>query len=80
MLQTFVSGLLSVGLVPTVTETSVGVVFPVTYAGVAQIFLISLFIYCARPVTCGHFNPLITMGTFFTKLASLPGRLWLGQG
>lgn len=72
MLQTFISGLLAVGLVPTVTETSVGPVFPVSLAAIANIFVITLFIYTAGPVTGAHFNPLITMGTFFTKLSSLP--------
>jgi len=71
-LQTFISGLLGVGLVPTVTETSVGAVFPVAFAAVLQIFLISLFIYAAGPVTGAHFNPLITFGTFCARLSSLP--------
>ena len=71
LLQTFISGLLGVGLTPTVTETSVGAVFPVTYAAVTQIILITLFIFTAGPITGAHFNPLITMGTFFTKLSSL---------
>ena len=72
MLQTFISGLLGVGLVPTATETSVGPVFTVALAALTNVFLISLFIYTAGPVTGAHFNPLITMGTFFTKLSSLP--------
>jgi hypothetical protein len=72
MLQTFISGLLAAGLVPTATETSVGPVFTVSLAVLVNIFLITLFIYAAGPVTGAHFNPLITMGTFFTKLSSLP--------
>ena len=72
MLQTFLSGLLGVGLTPSVTETSVGAIFPVTYAGIIQIILITVFTFAAGPITGAHFNPLITMGTFFTKLSSLP--------
>jgi hypothetical protein len=72
MLQTFISGLLGVGLTPTVKETSVGPVFTVTYAAVTNTFLITLFIYTAGPITGAHFNPLITMATFFTRLSSLP--------
>ena len=72
MLQTFISGLLAAGLVPTATETSVGPVFTVSLAALVNIFLITLFIYTAGPITGAHFNPLITMGTFFTKLSSLP--------
>lgn len=71
-LQTFLSGVLGHGLVPTVTETSIGAVFPVAMASLAQIFLISLFIWGAGPVTGAHFNPLITIGTFCAKLSSLP--------
>lgn len=75
MLQTFISGLLAVGLVPTATETSVGPVFTVSLAALVNIFLITLFIYTAGPITGAHFNPLITMGTFFAKLSSLPRTL-----
>lgn len=71
-LQTYLSGLLGHGLAPTVSETAIGAVFPVALASLAQVFLISLFIWCAGPVTGAHFNPLITIATFFTKLSSLP--------
>ena len=72
MLQTFLGGLLGVGLTPSATETSVGAIFPVTYAGIVQIILITIFIFAAGAITGAQFNPLITMGTFFTKLSSLP--------
>ncbi|KAF2398743.1 MIP transporter [Trichodelitschia bisporula] len=71
-LQTFISGLLCTGLIPTVPKTSVGPVFPISLAAIAQIPLISLFIYSAGPISGGHFNPLITLSTFMTKLTSLP--------
>jgi glycerol uptake facilitator-like aquaporin len=70
--QVFLSGVLGVAVLPTATETSVGPVFPVAVASIVQVFLISLFIYTAGPVTGAHFNPLITMGTFTTRLSSLP--------
>ena len=72
LLQTFISGLLGVGLVPSVTETSVGALLPVNYAAITQIILIAVFIFAAGPITGAHFNPLVTMATFFTKLSSLP--------
>ena len=71
-LQVFLSGLLGHALVKTVTETSVGPVFPVALASIAQIFLISSFIYCAGPITGAHFNPLITFATFTARLSTLP--------
>lgn len=71
-LQTFISGLVGVGLVPTVTETSLGPVATVAIAALAQWPLISLFIYAAGPVTGAHFNPLITIGAFCARLSSLP--------
>ncbi|ETI24807.1 hypothetical protein G647_04177 [Cladophialophora carrionii CBS 160.54] len=70
--QIFLSGVLGVAVLPTATETSVGAVFPVAIASIVQVFLISLFIYAAGPVTGAHFNPLITMGTFAARLSSLP--------
>jgi glycerol uptake facilitator-like aquaporin len=70
--QVFLSGVLGVAVLPTATETSVGPVFPVAVASIVQVFLISLFIYTAGPVTGAHFNPLITMGTFTARLSSLP--------
>ena len=71
-LQTFLGGLLAVGLLPTARATSLGAVTPVAFAAVIQIFLIALFVYATGPTTGGHLNPLITMATFFTGLSSLP--------
>ena len=72
LLQVFIGGLIGVGLGPTATETSVGPVFPVTYAALTTAVLVALFIYAAGPVTGAHFNPLITLATFSAGLASLP--------
>ncbi len=71
-LQVYISGLFAVGVIPSATETSVGPIFPVTFAAIVNFLLISLFIFAAGPVTGAHFNPLITWGTFLTKLSSLP--------
>jgi glycerol uptake facilitator-like aquaporin len=72
LLQTYIGGLIAAGIVPSGTETSVGAIFPVTYAAVTNFVLITLFISGTAPVTGAHFNPLITWGTFLTKLSSLP--------
>lgn len=71
-LQTYLGSMLIIGLLPTADATSLGPVTPVAFAGVIQIFLIALFVYAAGPVTGGHLNPLITLGTFFAGLSSLP--------
>ena len=71
-IQIYISGVLSIGVLPTISETSVGAVFPVILVSIYQIFLISIFIYAVGPVTGAHFNPLITLGTFTAKLSSLP--------
>lgn len=71
-LQVYISGLFAIGIFPSASETSVGAVFPVTYASIVQFLVISLFILGAGPITGAHFNPLITMGTFFCKLSSMP--------
>lgn len=70
--QVFLSGVLGVAVLPTATETSLGAVVPVGLASLVQIFMISLFVYSAGPVTGAHFNPLITMSTFAAKLSSFP--------
>lgn len=59
-------------MTPTITETSVGPVLTVSLAAIVNIFVIALLIYTAGPITGAHFNPLITMATFFTRLSSLP--------
>jgi len=71
-LQQFVVGLAVLGIVPSGNETSVGPIFPLAIAFVVQFVTITLFIFAAGPVTGAHFNPLITMATFFTRLTSLP--------
>lgn len=40
--------------------------------GITTVFIITLFVYTFSSVSGGHFNPLITMGTFFVRLTSLP--------
>lgn len=41
-------------------------------ASVVNGVMISLFIIAGGPVSGGHFNPLITMGTFAARLAGAP--------
>ncbi|KIV90894.1 hypothetical protein PV10_05498 [Exophiala mesophila] len=71
-LQLFLGLCISVGLLPTGDATSLGPVTPVAFASVIQVFVIALFVYSTGPLTGGHLNPLITMGTFFAGLSSLP--------
>jgi uncharacterized membrane protein len=45
------------------------------YAGMINLLALSLFIYAAAPASGAHLNPLITLATFFTGLATLPRTL-----
>lgn len=48
------------------------------YAGVSNIFLLSLFIYATAPASGGHVNPLITFSTVTTGLTAFPrGALYI---
>jgi hypothetical protein len=72
LLQTWLSGLVAVGLAPLVQATSLG---PVTPAAIGSLFtglLIALFIFSGGPVSGGHFNPLITIATFCARLSIFP--------
>ncbi|KAF2118682.1 aquaporin-like protein [Lophiotrema nucula] len=71
-LQIYLAGLYAVGLAPAVTETALGPITPATFGSLANWVLIALFIYAGGPVSGGHFNPLITMSTFFAKLSVFP--------
>ena len=71
-LQTIMTAYLGVGLVPSATQTSVGPIFPVAMATLGQVFIIALFVWALAPLTGGHLNPLITLGTFGGRLCSLP--------
>ena len=42
------------------------------FAGVSNIFLLSLFIFSIAPASGGHINPLITFTTVTTGLTGLP--------
>ncbi|KAF2266102.1 MIP transporter [Lojkania enalia] len=71
-LQIYLAGLYAVGLGPAVTATSLGPITPAAFGSIANFLLITLFIYAAAPVSGGHFNPFITMATFFARLSVLP--------
>ena len=71
-LQTYLSGLASIGLGEFTTKTSLGPVAPALFGALTNLLLISLFIFAGAPVSGGHFNPLITMSTFFARLSIFP--------
>lgn len=71
-LQIYISGLYSLGLSSALTETSLGPIVPAALGSMANTVLIALFIYVGGPVSGGHFNPFITMSTFFARLSTLP--------
>ncbi|KAF2016459.1 aquaporin-like protein [Aaosphaeria arxii CBS 175.79] len=72
-LQIFLSGLFSIGLGPGSSFASAST--PLTaagFAGVLNALLISFFIFVGGPVSGGHFNPFITLSTFFARLSIFP--------
>jgi len=71
-LQTYVGGLYAIGLAPAITETSLGPITPAAFGALANVLVISLFIFSAGPVSGGHLNPMITMATFTARLSALP--------
>ncbi|KAH7392895.1 aquaporin-like protein [Pyrenochaeta sp. MPI-SDFR-AT-0127] len=71
-LQTYLSGLASVGLGPLILATSLGPVAPAAFGSIVTGVLISLFIFGAGPVSGAHFNPTITMATFTARLSIFP--------
>ena len=71
-LQIYLSGLAAIGLGDSAMNTSLGPVTPAAFGAITNVFLITLFVYAGGPVSGGHFNPLITMSTFFARLAIFP--------
>ncbi|KAF2002992.1 MIP transporter [Amniculicola lignicola CBS 123094] len=71
-LQFYLAGLYSIGLASKVDATALGAVTPAILGALSNWILIALFIYAGGPVSGGHFNPLITMSTFFARLSILP--------
>jgi hypothetical protein len=74
-LQTYLSGLASVGLGSLATATSLGPVAPAAFGSIVTGLLIALFIFAAGPVSGAHFNPTITMATFTARLSVFPRAL-----
>lgn len=74
-LQTYLSGLASVGLGSLVQATSLGPIAPAAFGSIVTGILISLFIFGAGPVSGAHFNPTITMATFTARLSIFPRTL-----
>ncbi|OCL01642.1 MIP transporter [Glonium stellatum] len=71
-LQIYISGLYSLGLFSALNETSLGPIVPAALGSMTNVILIALFIFAGGPVSGGHFNPFITMSTFFARLSTLP--------
>lgn len=71
-LQTYISGLASVGLGPLVQVTSLGAVAPAAFGSIITGISITLFIFSTANVSGGHVNPFITMATFTTRLSIFP--------
>ncbi|OCK74855.1 MIP transporter [Lepidopterella palustris CBS 459.81] len=71
-LQIYLSSLYSLGLFAALPETSLGPIVPAALGSVTNAVLLPLFIYAGGPVSGGHFNPLITLSTFFARLSTLP--------
>ncbi|KAL6153780.1 hypothetical protein ACJQWK_01820 [Exserohilum turcicum] len=74
-LQTYLSGLASVGLGPLVKATALGPVSTAAFGSIVTGTLIALFIFSAGPVSGGHLNPTITMATFTAGLSIFPRTL-----
>lgn len=72
LLQTYLSGLVTVGLAKILKTTSIGPVAPAAFGSIFTGLLIALFIFSGGPVSGGHFNPLITMATFCARLSIFP--------
>lgn len=83
----WLTGCISIGVAPTVTlvsvphemrplkcyrQTSVGPLLPALIGALTNFLMLALFIFTAGPISGAHFNPLITIGTFFAQLTSLP--------
>lgn len=69
---TFLTGGIGIGLFPLAAQLSTGPLIPAIIGGVTNAFNLTLFIDAAGPVSGGHFNPLITIATFVTRLATFP--------
>ena len=52
--------------------TAADLVSAVFLAALTELMVLPLLIYAAAPLSGAHLNPLITLGTFFTRLATLP--------
>jgi glycerol uptake facilitator-like aquaporin len=49
-----------------------GALFPALLGSLVNAITLSLLILCAGPISGGHINPLITIGTFFGQLTTFP--------
>jgi len=68
----WISGLLSLTFSSATQYFASGPLFPSLLGALGNSVSLMLFIFTAGPVTGGHMNPLITIGTFCTRLATFP--------
>jgi len=68
----WITGLLGYTLSLRMGDFSSGPIIPSLLGALTNTISLALFIFSAGPVSGGHMNPLITMGTFFGRLASFP--------
>jgi len=68
----WLTGLASYSLEPTVSDFETGALFPALLDALMNAASLSLLIFATAPITGGHINPLITIGTFFSQLTTFP--------
>jgi len=71
-LLVWLTGLAGYSLVPTVSDFASGALFPALLGSLVNAVSLSLLIFSAGPVSGGHMNPLISIGTFFGRLMTFP--------
>ncbi|KDQ12155.1 hypothetical protein BOTBODRAFT_189428 [Botryobasidium botryosum FD-172 SS1] len=66
------SGLLGLTFSSATPDFASGPLFPTLLGALGNTISLMLFIFTAGPVSGGHLNPLITIGTFCARLATFP--------
>lgn len=57
---------------PHSSKLASGPLVPSLLGGMSALIVLPLLIFAVGPLSGGHLNPLITIATFFTRLATLP--------
>ncbi|KAL5343561.1 aquaporin-like protein [Aspergillus crustosus] len=71
-LLVYLTNFVAVGLAPLVEVFDSGPLVPALVGAGTAFVSLPLFIFAIGPVSGGHINPLITIATFFGRLATLP--------